>query len=301
MNENILKKILLEINCDSEKEKACHIFSINFGADMLSEILSSIKKWHNIGWEGIRELNKQLDAECPQGFEYDHPINDIAFTMSYTENAIYGSLAVSIAAYVEDQLDKIYKNCDLDVLKNGKKIDPKPQFDSYMYTFKRRSNIAPENIACHERHVLVRELANRYKHSGGKANQDFIHKYGVELNIQNDGDEIPFRRLDWNLYICQAKDFLIDFIAKLYNSKFSLDEIKISSQKITDELGSRSTAYTQDAILFATCIPAIQWKKSFRLLEIDGIAEQVGDALGKTYRIKLPIEVVCIDNNNIKG
>jgi hypothetical protein len=80
-------------------------------AEILQRLLNAIQQCERIARDEFSSYNRQFQDKYPIGFRdgYD-PTNDEALTLQSTGLALYGSLAVAIAAYVEDVLALLFRN-----------------------------------------------------------------------------------------------------------------------------------------------------------------------------------------------
>lgn len=181
---------------------------IDDAASMLFRILSAIEKWEEIAWNEFEAWKAKTEAKHPEGYEYHDPINDEGIMIIYTKYALYGSLSVNITSFVEDQLKSMLKKQE--ILKDGQnnKQAKKPHFFDYIYSIEQISDTKRCSIPYYKNHLFVRELANRFKHSGGKSTKDFIDKYQEETGIDRPDKDIPYNQFDWKSHIDQASELL---------------------------------------------------------------------------------------------
>ena len=197
---------------------------INDSVSMLSRVLSAIKKWEEIAWAEFEEWKKDIQERDEKlllrmaDYEQD-PIADEGIMSIYTEYALYGSLAVSIAALVEDQLPRLFHR-GTTILKDGSndKKTKKPHFGDYMYTLEKTFGCKREDVKHYGDHLFVRELANRFKHSGGQSTQEFVADFGKTAGIEREDERIPYNRYCWECYIQQAKELLLDVARRIAES-----------------------------------------------------------------------------------
>lgn len=186
----------------------------------LVRVLSAIQEWEAIAWAKFQEWKNEMNAKYPNGFElgYD-PVEDEAFTINYTEQSLYGSFAVSIAAMVEDQLSKLFPSGSTILIDgyNGKAAN-RPQFNDFMFTLEQGWNCSRKDIKYFSDHRYVRELSNRFKHSGGTATREFVREFSARARVEREGDQIPYNEFNWMTHLDQSKEFLVDCARRLYGN-----------------------------------------------------------------------------------
>ena len=190
---------------------------IDDATSMLTRVLKSIKKWEEIAGGEFEEWKAEMDEKHPEGFEYYDPINDEGIMLIYTEYALYGSLAVNISAFVENQLTSIFQMAKLTVIRDGSsgKEAKRPHLCDYLYTIEQRANISRKDLLHYDNHFFVRELDNRFKHSGGISTQEFIDEYGSTIGINAIDEHIQYNKFCWERYIDQAKEFLYNIFNEI--------------------------------------------------------------------------------------
>jgi hypothetical protein len=87
------------------------------------------------------------------------------------------------------------------------------------------------NIVHYNDQRFIRELANRFKHSGGFPDDNFIKKYGRIIGVdwekytkalkKSIEIQIPYSKLCWKCYIKQTEEFLLDCVNVLHQSKIN--------------------------------------------------------------------------------
>lgn len=185
----------------------------------LSHHLRTINKWEGVALEEFKVLEQELESKYPNGFPTDYdPLVDAAFIRHHTGLALYGSLAVAISAKVEDLLPDILDWFGVkNILKDGQahKTATKPGFGDYLFTFEQKCGCKRKDIAHYEDHLFVRELANRFKHSGGKSTKEFVTQYGTVASVDAPDQDITFDQQDWPSRIKQTEALLVDVVARI--------------------------------------------------------------------------------------
>jgi hypothetical protein len=185
---------------------------------MLNHQLSAIRRWEDVAWAEFELFEAELGEKYPNGFpDQYHPLTDQAFIRHHTGLALYGSMAVAISAKVEDMLAYLLSAHGLVVLRKGKphQAAKNAHFRDFLFTLEHACSCSRENISHHGDILFFRELANRFKHSGGKATATFVSEYGRRAEVQTEDDDIPFDRYDWKEMIEQTGEFLSDFARQL--------------------------------------------------------------------------------------
>ncbi len=218
---NNLQEILAHLPPrDPKGDAAMYSLMIEESVGLLKYLLDAIRKWECIVWEEFQIFERQAKKEYPDGFpDYYDPLTDEAFIRHHTGLALYGSLAVAISAKVEDDLAWLFRVWGIDMLskkKRAEKMSKKPHFDDYIHNIEVRCECRREDILHHQDHLFVRELANRFKHSGGKSTKDFIERFGAVAGMSEDDRDIPFGRYCWECHITQAKELLLDVSRRLF-------------------------------------------------------------------------------------
>jgi hypothetical protein len=111
---------------------------INQSISMLSHTLSAIEKLEKIAWDEFEVWKQEV---LRNNDDYDSVIYEDTM-LFFTENSLYGSFSVIIAASVEDQLNKLLTYSSIKIVnskgKNKDKKASKPHFDDYLYTLKKK-------------------------------------------------------------------------------------------------------------------------------------------------------------------
>lgn len=195
---------------------------IRDGIAMLSHTLSSIEKWERISWEEFEVWKREILENNPTSCDYYDPAIEEGTMLFFTENSLYGSFSVNIAASVENQLQKLLTFNGIEVVNaRGKDKDKKadrPHFGDYMYTLEIQCKVDCANIMHYADQLFLRELANRFKHSGGFPTDAFIKDYGEIVGVSDTNIQIPFSKLCWKRHIKQTEEFLLDCATKLHES-----------------------------------------------------------------------------------
>jgi hypothetical protein len=194
---------------------------ISDGIAMLSHTLSSIEKWGKIAWDEFEAWKREVLEKNPTGHDYYDPVIDEGTMLFFTENSLYGSFSVNIAASVENQLQKLFTINEIEVINSKGKKAEKPHFGDYMYTFVKQCKTDLADITHYNDQLFIRELANRFKHSGGFPNDDFIKHYGKIVGVNDLNIQIPYSKLSWKCYIKQTEELLLDCAKKLRKSKIT--------------------------------------------------------------------------------
>ena len=90
-----------------------------------------------------------------------------------------------------------------------------------MYTLKKECKTSLANISHYNDQLFVRELANRFKHSGGFPNEDFIKNYEKIVGVNDVNTQIPYSKLCWKCYIKQTEEFLLDCAQIIHKLKIT--------------------------------------------------------------------------------
>jgi len=210
----------------AEQQRSFTEMMINDSVSMLTRVLSAIKKWEKVAWAEFEEWKNEFeskDEELVQRMaDYGHePIADEGITTIYTEYALYGSMAVNIAATVEKQLARVFSGHTILRDGNNQREATKPHFADFMYTLEQVAGCNRQDVKHYGDHMFVRELANRFKHSGGDATQEFVERYGTIAGVERDSEQIPYSKYDWECYIQRAKELLVDVADRVSRSNHS--------------------------------------------------------------------------------
>ena len=207
-------------------------------AGILQRLLNTIERWERIASDEFSSYGQQFRERYPNGIPdaYD-PTSDEALTLQSTSWALYGSLAVAIAAYVEYVLASLFRSRDITITpkktkgqgsakpaeSTGEALEDdtrsnKLYFEDYIREVESKCKCKRRGLCHYKDHLFVRELANRFKHSGGKSTAEFIKKFGSVARVSEVDQDIPFDSYCWKCYITQAKEFLKD-VAKRLSAK----------------------------------------------------------------------------------
>jgi len=227
--QNNLQEILAHLPPrDPKSDAAIYSLMIEESVGLLRYLLDAIRKWECVVWEEFHIFERQAKKEYPDGFlDYYDPLTDEAFIRHHTGLALYGSLAVAISAKVEDDIAWLFHVWGVNALpgkKGAGKKSKRPHFDDYLHEIEVRCKCKRESLLHHQDHLFVRELANRFKHSGGKSTKDFVARFGTVAGMTEDDRDIPFDRYCWECYITQAKEYLLDILRRLCEK--AVDEAK---------------------------------------------------------------------------
>jgi hypothetical protein len=196
---------------------------INDSIAMLSHTLCAIEKWEKIAWNEFEVWKKEVLENNPTGHDYYDPAIEEGTMRFFTENSLYGSFSVNIAASVENQLQKLLTFNGIEIVnskgRNKDKKAKRPHFGDYMYTLKKQCKTSLSNISHYNDQLFIRELANRFKHSGGFPNGSFIKNHGKMVGVNDVNAQIPYSKLRWKCYIKQTEEFLLDCAKKLHKRK----------------------------------------------------------------------------------
>lgn len=207
---------------DLSKDSGMFALMLEESVGLLQHLLGAIKKWEGIAWNEFASFECQLKDKYPNGFPEDYdPLTDEAFIRHHTGMALYGSLAVAIAAKVENDLAWLCRVWGVkDILKKGSpsKATGKPYFEDYIHTLEVLCECRREDLLHYQDHLFVRELGNRFKHSGGRSTKDFVEQFGTVAGMSEVEQDIPYDRFCWECHITQATEFLLDVSKRLFKS-----------------------------------------------------------------------------------
>jgi hypothetical protein len=200
-------------------DRWCVNMMIDDAMSALSHLVNAIAHWQIVAWDEFKAVEQELAAKYPDGYPADYdPATDEAFVRHHSGLALYGSMAVAIAAKVEDMLPAILRSFGVtDFVRDGKPSKPadKPHFDDYMFALEQKCGCKRVDIAFYGDHLFVRELANRCKHSGGKSTEEFVKRYATVAGVDAPDQDIPFDVYDWKSCITQAGSLLADVAGRL--------------------------------------------------------------------------------------
>ncbi|MCP5461709.1 MAG: hypothetical protein H7A34_00775 [bacterium] len=92
-------------------------------------------------------------------------LKDEFFVKEQIIRNLYGSFAITLASKVEDILEFILLNNN-----HAQKLT----FAKCMEEIEKRYDCKKEDLMYYEKHIFVRELSNRFKHSGGKTQENLL-------------------------------------------------------------------------------------------------------------------------------
>lgn len=184
-----------------------HVMNERFFADVvvrcemsiLRSVRQSVPKWENIALTEIEALGQGItsDSDLEQMW-HDQYVEDQAFTLHETKNALLGGLAVSIASAVERVMVMLCKD-------RGETIPEGAGWGFARPTLDRLTRIDVSTINGFVSANRARLLGNCFKHNSGRRNEVFVR---VLIDGQIDG-EIHYPGEDWDMLLDGVQSFLL--------------------------------------------------------------------------------------------
>jgi hypothetical protein len=201
--------------------------------DLLLNLLESIGKWKEIASKHLDEYALRMEEQY-SGYDWESPVRDRAFMEYETVRALYGSLAVNIAAYGESisktywEQSQITEKLTTEItfkprvfnppLQNGKQTEraKKASFYDYIWSLCKpeKKEDPRQQLAHYDSHCFVRELSNCFKHHGGTVSQKLLDDFGSRDGVGEVGSKIAYESLPWTDFIQQTNELLRDLAVK---------------------------------------------------------------------------------------